>query len=169
MKLTLPLRETVISTMDPICSIPVSATFGDNTWPTANKAFFVPFRITKSLVIINMFWYNASVVNGYVDVGVYSLDGTRLVSSGSTAQVGAASLQSVAVVPTNIGPGVFYAAMVCDDVIGRYLRIGGSVATNRMLGIVQQTSAFPLPAVAVFAQFSAGVIPYVCMTTRSVI
>ena len=54
------------------------------------------------------------IPNDNIDVGIYSADGTRIVSAGSTAQSGTEIAQNFAIADTLIGPGDFYLAMVMN-------------------------------------------------------
>jgi hypothetical protein len=53
---------------------------------------------------------NGATASGNMDVGIYDYAGTRLVSSGSTAQSGTSAFQDFDITDTLLGPGIFYLA-----------------------------------------------------------
>src|SRR5574343_386960 len=58
------------------------------TWSSANRALYSPFRLGCTINVTDMFVANGSTASGNLDLGIYDERGTRLVSSGSTAQSG---------------------------------------------------------------------------------
>ena len=103
-----------------------------------------------------------------MDLGIYTADGSRIYSTGSTAQSGASAAQFVS--PTKVillSPGRYYLALACDSVTANR---GGQAATTttavagRLAGILQQASALPLPATATFAAMSSAFTPYFGIT-----
>lgn len=145
----------------------MSLTIGAATWPTANKAIYVPFSVYETLTIARFFWENGSPANNNVDVGIYDANGKRLVSSGSTAQSGASATQSVDTTDLIVSPGLYYIAMAMDGTSGQTQRWSPSASYTRTLGVAEQTSAFPLPSTATFAALSSNAIPGVFASLRS--
>lgn len=137
------------------------------TWPAANRALFVPFRLVEPFLIRQMFHHNGATVSGNIDVGIYDAKGTRLISSGSTAQAGTSVLQIFNVTDTWLGSGLFYFAAAMDNGTGTLTR--HAHAWGAALGCVQQASAFPLPATATFAAYGTGFIPVLGATGKTVI
>src|SRR5258708_6191400 len=94
------------------------------TWPTANKAFFYPFLLGKTISLTTLFTGTGNVTSGNIDVGIYDTGGNRLVSSGSTAQdnstTGNCQLYTVSAI--TLGPGVYYMALAMDNTTGKILR-----------------------------------------------
>ena len=122
-----------------------------STWASANLAFFIPFRVLSLVVVNRLFVMNGTTVSGNIDVGIYSVDGVRLVSSGSTAQAGTNSLQSFDVSDITLIPGLYYFGLALDNTTGTTFSIQLGQITSKFSGLLQQTSAFPLPATATFA------------------
>jgi hypothetical protein len=138
-------------------------------WPSANRAYYIPFGLTKSITAKLMFVYNGATASGNFDIGIYDQAGRRLVSSGSTAQAGTNALQTVDITDTWIGPGLFYLALALDNTTGTVQRTSASLARQRLTGCFQQATAFALPATATFAAVATANIPVFGLCTRTVI
>jgi len=163
-------------TISPYHQCSVGATIGSmggpysSTWASASRAIFVPFRIPRSILVLNMWTYNGAAVGNNLDIGIYSKDGTRLVSSGSTAQAGINVIQTLDITDTLIGPGLFYMALSFDGTVSTVFRsLPGNIVFPRILGMVSMNNAFPLPASAVFATLASSTIPVFGLTVRSIV
>lgn len=133
------------------------------TWPTADKALFIPFRVAQPLDVVQFFLFNGATVSGNFDVGIYDIAGTKIVSKGSTAQSGANALQIADTTNVRIGPGLFYLAIVFNNTTATIRRFAPAALTTdmcKMIGMAQMDSAFPLPDTATFATVSQAFIPY---------
>lgn len=132
------------------------------TWPTANKAIFVPFVVRRAFTVRQLAWWNGSAVSGNVDCGVYDEVGTKIVSAGSTAQSGTSAAQIVNVTDSLLPAGLYYAAMARDTTTGS---TGCGQALNaahaRAVGAYCMTSAFPLPTTATFAAAADVHVPLI--------
>jgi hypothetical protein len=142
---------------------------GSNTWPTANKAIYIPFPVRFPITVVKLFVENGTTVSGNIDVGIYDRGGARLVSSGSTAQSGTSAIQSFDITDTTLNPGLYYLAVAMDNTTAHLLRWGTSSAIPRAMGVMEQTSAFALPSTATFAALSSSYIPFVAATLRTTI
>lgn len=121
------------------------------TWNTANQARYYPMSLPFPYVVRRVWWLNGSTASNNRDFGVYSASGKLLVSSGSTAASGASSIQFVDVTDTYLSPGDYWFAFNCDSALAN--RIWGHATgfeIQRQAGIMQEASAFPLPATATF-------------------
>lgn len=136
-------------------------------WPTANKAFFIPFQVHEEVTAHKLYLNNGSAVSGNIDLGIYEEDGTRLVSTGSTAQAGTSTLQIVDITDTVFGPGRFYMAVAIDNVTGTTVRYTDTVPGPAGHGVKEQTSAFALPSAATLVDATAGYIPHMGISLRS--
>lgn len=127
-----------------------AAALASITWPVANTAFYVPVWLPWTYPVRRVFWINGtSVTSTNMDFGIYSADGERIYSTGSTAASGTSATQYVDVTDFTLGPGRYYFALA--DSSGTANRGGqGStaftVARVRMSGVLQEASALPLPA-----------------------
>lgn len=147
-----------------------SATSG--AWPAANRAFYVPFFLPSAIVATQLFFYagtTSSNANHY-DIGIYTADGTRIISTGSTAQSGSTSVLNVAnITDTQLGPGSYMMALALDST-DHVFRSAPTFAVASGFGMYQQSSAFALPATATFATLASGaVIPVFGLITQTVI
>lgn len=149
------MTKTTINTMDILGAVPGVGAFNSATFASANRAHFQPFRVTVPCIIKQLFVANGATASGNIDLGVYAPDGTRLVSTGSTAQSGTNDLQVFDVTDTLIGRGYYYIAVAMDNTTGTLIRNNFSSQTARYQGFAKQDTAFPLPASATFAS-SAG-------------
>jgi hypothetical protein len=153
-------RETTVSLSAPASS----------TWPVANQAYFIPLTLPWPYPVVRLWWFNGSAVTSTnMDIGIYTLDGIRLYSSGSTAESGVSAPQFV--VPTSpilLTPGRYYMALACSTTTAN---CGGdgttsmTVIAGRLCGMLQQASALPLPPVATFAAMATNAfIPFFGIT-----
>ncbi len=141
-----------------------------NTFPTANLAILIPFQLPESTQVAQLFWHNGAAVSGNVDMGIYTADGRRLVSTGSTAQAGTSTHQAVDITDTILGPGLFYMAIALDNTTGTLFSGAlGSAVGAKVLGMAQMASAFPLPTSVTFASIGQDYIPLMALTTGTVI
>lgn len=123
-------------------------------WTTASTALYMPITISAPLLAQQMA-VDVSVQAGNLDLGIYTENGTRLVSAGSTA-VGAAGVQAVNIADTWLAAGTYFVAMNCDS--GTASFVGYSIQMNqtRSSGIMEQAvGAVALPSPATFATMSA--------------
>lgn len=137
------------------------------TWPTTNKAFFVPITLDTTIIVQTLFVVNGATASNNFDLGIYSADGTKLVSTGSTAQAGTNTLQVVTLgTPLTIGPSLYYLATAFNGTTGTTFKVSLGVNGVFEAGVYIQTSAFPLPANATFATASAEtIIPITGLST----
>lgn len=137
--------------------------------PVANRAVYVPVRIPDTITVVKMFCHNGATVSGNVDLGIYTSGGTRLVSTGSTAQAGASIVQEFDITDTTLTPGLYYMALAADNATATFIRLAFTVEVGNALGILGQETAFPLPASATFgADLGQGLAEF-GISTRTVL
>jgi len=139
----------------------------DQTWQTANTAIYIPFRITEAMTVYQMGVANGTVASGNVDVGVCNESGTSLVSSGSTAMSGTNTVQAFNVTDTLLVPGRYYLQMSVDNTTAAFRQWSVTAQFNRLMGVVMESSAFPIPATATFAISDRTRLPWVAVFGRS--
>lgn len=143
------------------------------TYPAANRALYTPVYFSRPATILKLFVVNGATSNGNVDVAVYSEasgggPGTRLVSAGSTAQGTVSVVQEFDIADLTVGRGVYYLGIASDSATATFF----SAATNingksSFAGVLQQATAFPLPATATPAVVSNGTIPIIGVAFRT--
>lgn len=166
-----PHRVTVqsISQESVVDAINQGLTLASSVWGAANRAMFIPFVIQAPFLVDRLFLINGSAVSGNLDLGIYDINGIRMVSSGSTAQASVSAIQFVNVADTTLLPGVYYFAIVLDNITGTTLNASTvNTARLRAMGVLSMASAFPLPATATFAIAADTFLPSMGMTSRSV-
>jgi hypothetical protein len=141
---------------------------GSATWPAANRAIYVPLRVATPTVFSQAWLKNGSAVSGNVDIGIYSADGTRLVSTGSTAQSGTNAYQTIDMTDTLVGRGLYYIALSIDNTTATTFRRNLDAASMRGVGVAQEASASPLPASATFAAVVSAYMPEFGVLGRTV-
>jgi hypothetical protein len=139
------------------------------TWPSANRAIYIPVPVTDTITIYQMA-VRIQTQSGNLDVGIYDYNGNRLVSAGSTAMA-AAGVQTFNVADTTLVPGWYHMAVNVSNTTAvlRGHTAGSGVITNRVGGGVQQqdVGATALPATATFATMTGTWTPLVVAVYRS--
>lgn len=133
------------------------------TWPTANRITYVPVPCPGPFTLTKLAFENGTAVSGNLDIGLYTPEGTRIVSTGSTAQAGIGLWQEIDVTDTQLAPGWYYLAAVLDNTTGTHLRLASSGVAKRLYGMMEEL-AFPLPASATFTACTQGNIPSIIGT-----
>ena len=133
---------------------------GSLAWPAANRAIFIPLMIQQNITIYKLYTVNGSAAGGNVDVGIYSKAGSKLVSSGATAQAGTSALQKFDITDTALTPGQYYFALSCDSTTPTFTRLAPAVAdVLSMFGCQQDAAGYTLPATASFADITSAYLP----------
>lgn len=130
------------------------------TYPSANRAVFYPFRALTSFTVYGFWMLNGATASGNIDLGIYSLDGTRLTSTGTNAQSGTSTKQEITLGSSVLlGAGMYYMALAMDNATGTVLRRSTSAIMNKMHGLKQSATSFVLPATVTFATYSSASLP----------
>lgn len=137
----------------------------------ANTALYIPFMLPWPYPVRRVFWSNASsITTTNRDFGIYTADGTRLYSTGSTAASGVNLLQYVTPTQFLLAPGRYYMAIVTDTSTGARGGTGATLAVTAreaMAGPLQEASAFPLPATMTPATITLTAFPICGFTLTS--
>jgi hypothetical protein len=137
-------------------------------WPAANRAIYMPFMLEEPMYVIEAMVHNGSGPStGSYDVGIYSVEGVRLVSSGLVAQSGA-DPQTIALTDTWLDRGVFYMALMATSTSTTVFRFSGGDAQDWLLwGAFQEATGGTLPAVATFASNTTAYCPGLYLFSRT--
>jgi hypothetical protein len=127
----------------------------DTNVPGANNAFYIPILIPWPYPMKRIWIYNGTAISGNVDLGLYSRQGSKVVSTGSFAHAGASAMQYRSL-SYLISPGSYFLAFSCDNGTSNFQRFSLSSGgiSAREIGMLTQTSAFPLPAVMTPVNYS---------------
>lgn len=167
---SLPFNRIVLSSfslLGPANGMNVS-TIATGAWPAANRAIYLPFRLIYPFSVAKMFTIIGTDFSGSIDLGIYSHDGTRLVSSGIGTPTAINSIYSVDITDTTLGPGLYYMAM-SNGIVGSFQRTAVGIRPMQNLGCLEQAGAHPLPSAAIFTATSANYFPVIAITSKTVI
>ena len=173
---TIP-RATIALNSIGVCpiSLAISAAGSDLTvaaaWPAANRVIYVPFTLSVPFTVKQMGWVNGTVnAAANIDLGVYDISKTKLVSTGSTAMSGANQIQIVDVTDTVLVPGYYWAGMVVSTVTtATFFRTAIAALLLNACGLQQEASGVPLPGTATFANPASAYCPRFILWGNTVI
>lgn len=135
---------------------------GGSGWPTANKALYVPITVPETF-IFNKFVFIVQLSSNNVDCGIYTAQGKKIVSTGSTA-VPAAGCKTISCAVTRLEPGFYWLAMACDSTSPQFQRSTGGASNYAFYGVKEEAAAFALPATISLATDSTlNFLPLVAM------
>lgn len=128
-----------------IYNIPYTIT--DRAWPLANLALLIPVHISSpGLTLMEGQAFCGTGAGGNFDIGLYSISGTRLTSSGATARTASTYVATTTMTNFPLPVGDYYMAMSCDGTTnfgGAVTVVGGNAEA---IGICEAGSAYPLPS-----------------------
>ena len=119
-------------------------------WGTANKAFYVPITVLEKITIAKFYCTNGGTASGNFDIGLYDNANSKISSTGSTAQSGTNTVQSVSVAQFTIYPGVYKLAMSMSSTTGTQFMLNGlaNASSTVQFDMAEEASALPLPSTA---------------------
>ena len=126
-----------------------SGAIGANSASSVNLLRVIPFHIGQTIVVQKMFILNGATVAGNLDIGIFTMDGVKLTSTGSFAQSGANALQAVALpTPYTLYAGQYYMGYASDNASATFQSTSASsvAGTYTVMAGVANASSFPLPA-----------------------
>lgn len=168
-----PWNAVALSTLDSESVGPLAsgtAGYGQATaWPSANRAFFVPFLVYSTITVVKMKIANGATISGNVDIGIYDDQKHRLVSTGSTAHAGASVAQTFDITDTTLQPGRYYAALCSSSSTATIGRVNtATAAETKSWGVLMQDpGSVTLPDPAVWVSPSGLFVPYIGMHLRT--
>lgn len=165
------LLDPAPAAITPARAIPELAyfgTYGSRPFPVANTAIFVPFTVDEPVTAYKMSMATGNTASGNLDLGIYDLYGTRLVSSGSFAQAGV-SINLADITDTLLNPGYYFMAGVADNLTATYLASATPIVPLSALGVMEMASAFPLPGTATFTRVTGAYLPLITVHLRTTV
>ena len=116
------------------------------TLPAPPRAYLHSFSIPFIFTARALFVVNGAVAAGNFDIGIYDANFSLLRSTGSTAQVGTALKQTVAITALKLQPGQYWLALAGDDVSAQYVQVQlPSTGASAIYRPLQLLATFPLP------------------------
>jgi|SRR5580765_109721 len=144
---------------------------GSAAWPVANLAILCPVRLPTPQLLLGLIVADGATASGNFDMGVYSLAGARLYSTGSTAQTVVNAAQRVLLpTPLVLGAEAYYLAFAMDNTTGTVLRMNTAtlgVEVYKGMGLAEAAAAFPLPNPIVPATPTQLFLPVVALLFRT--
>ena len=145
-----------------------AASATSTAWTTANDAVYIPFIVEVPVTAFQMGIENGATLGGNVDVGIYDINGVRLVSSGSVAQAGVSTIQTFDITDTPLTPGIYYMAFASNSTTATFIGTsGGAAEWWRTYGVQDQATAFALPATATFSSMGRAQLPNIVIATKA--
>jgi hypothetical protein len=137
------------------------AAASSTAWPSANLAIYVPVRVPRPCIVKKLALANGAGVAGNFDIGIYTSAGSRLVSTGSTAQTGVSTEQVVATTDTLLSVGLYYLATCLSSVSGFVMAIPLTAPLVAAHGVLTEAlGSVTLPATATWAvDHTVGIVP----------
>lgn len=143
---------------------PPSATYQASTWPTADRAFYLPFVLPCDARIYAVRARGTNTTGNY-DIGLYDEYFRRIASKGSTANANAALELSVDL--QLCGGRMYWMALVMSSTSSGVIRATeGSVNRLVFAGLTQEDSALPLPATATPVDIASDFVPMMVLGIR---
>ena len=143
-----------ISSVDSMRGLVQRTDFVSGTWFAANDALFWPFEVHSTTTVTRIALATGATQGSNLDVGIYELGGTRLVSSGSTAQGSPNLVQIVDITDTTLSPGRYYMALACSSSGLTFMRSVSDNYEQGLWGGRERVSGvnFPLAASVTFEE-----------------
>jgi len=143
-------------------------------WESANRAVYHPVIIPCTVVAKRLWWANGSTVSASynLDVGLYRdagyRPGAKIISSGSTAQGTASTIQFVDITDTALAPGIVWLALSCSSTSATVFRTSFSVVARTLHIKYQEASAVPLPTTATPAEAASTAVWHFGFSTTTI-
>lgn len=142
------------------------SSFASGTWYSANKGVWEPIYVPSVTVAKRMWWFNGTTVNASynVEAGIYrdggNKPGAKLITTGSTAQGTASTVQFADITDTTLTPGLYWLFMSCSSTSATFQRSNAGDTDEWDLFVFEQASIGPgsAPATATPAQYAGTVI-----------
>lgn len=166
---TIPGRPAMITSYDIVDGLKSadnheSGTFSRRasakTFRAAKGVVFIPFTLRQQFNITHLFIAWGSAGTTQYDLGIYNLDGVKLVSTGALTSANAGAGTWIAVSPNfTLGIGAYYFGLTLDSttdtIAGSSLEVASTNHFSIFLGLLSgDTASFGLPAT--FAGLSGG-------------
>ncbi len=138
----------------------VGLTYASAVYPTANKIYYIPFRIGATVLVKRLYCVNGAAVSGNIDLGVYDQNGKRLIVAGSTAQASTNVPQAIDTTDTELLPGCYYFGIQCSNTTSAFFRNNSAVSLLQGRGLYMETAGgIGLPSTATGVRITNAYFP----------
>lgn len=111
-----------------------------------NQAYFYPFRLDVGATAMKLYYITGPTQNGNVDMGIYDSQFNAVITSGSTAQGAANTLNALDITDTSLPPGNYWVAFASNSATATvFANADGDELSMGVLPYYVQASAFALP------------------------
>ncbi len=127
----------------------------------ANLALYLPF-VLYAPFRVQRFSFAVVTATCNVDVGVYTIDGELLSSIGGVASTHNTRPQfaNASTPGTLLNAGAYYLGVACSSsTISSIVGSAPTAGQMAVMGVKEQTTAYPLPAAATFSQTTRALYP----------
>lgn len=107
-------------------------------WAANNRAQYAPISVPSRFTVARFLVANGGNATGNVDVGLYSITGNLLISTGTTARSGTNVVQYIGVTDQSFPAGQYYLALVGSSTTGQYMATLNNSAFVRVCGWLQE-------------------------------
>lgn len=116
---------------------------------TANVAYIIPFRLPEGVLAQKMFGVIGATSSGNLDLGIYTAEFQKIISTGATVMGAINTLQEFDIADTWLPPGDYFMAISNSNSSGTMflLSVNDENITNML--VYEMTAAHPLPATLV--------------------
>lgn len=132
----------------------------------ANLAVYIPVYFPVGCVLYAIRFYAGNGTGNY-DIGLYTSDFVRISASGSTA-MSAAGIKSHTLPEVSVRAGeIVYAALALSSTSATVMRqLFGTLVATFAGGLLQESSAVPLPATATPVSTADSAVPIIVFGVR---
>jgi hypothetical protein len=126
--------------------ITASGSPGAVAW-VSGLAVYIPFYLPWPYEVKRVCWVNGSTITSTsVDMGVYTWEGKGIFTVGGVTMTPATDVQfATPATPFMLSPGMYYFGWSCNNTTGRGFAMTGTAVQGRQAGLLEETSAYPLP------------------------
>ena len=139
----------------------LGASFSSSSWPLADRIIYCRLFIPEDFTVLRVWWTNAGTVTGNVNVGLYTIAGTKLWELGSTAASGTNQIQYADMADQAHSAGEYFLAIQKSTTGSLYAKTTVGLNVVGMNGALrtEDAASFALPATATFAMPASAWTP----------
>jgi hypothetical protein len=124
-----------------------------------NTSWYWPIFVPEPCIITKLWWQNGSGLSGTIDVGVYTEEGKRIISTGATSQTTPATIQSVDIADTALPAGLLYFALGASAGTAAFILWLAAGGDNFFSHGGKREFTYPLPATVAWHSYNGAPLP----------